>query len=380
MLARAQAGIARLMLTSFRSYVALTIEVEPTPVVLLGENGAGKTNLIEALSLLGPGRGLRGAGLSEFSHRRPEQAAGAASWAIAARVETGEGRTEIGTGVSAEAPERRVARSDGTTVALSALADFLRIVWLTPAMDRLFVEGPSGRRRFLDRLTLALEPTHAAASTAFERAMRERNRLLRDGPHDPAWLSGLEAEMAHHGLKLAEARTRMVGALETVLAEPGPFPQPLIQIEGTLESALIAGESNADITAFYREKLAQDRPRDEQAGRTLTGPHTSDLHVRHAGNGRVAAECSTGEQKALLIALVLAQAKLVAAEAPGACTLLLLDEISAHLDARRRAALFDVLSSLRIQAWLTGTEPEPFASFGARAQTFRIAQNRLEPL
>jgi DNA replication and repair protein RecF len=368
------------MLTGFRSYEALTVEVEPGPVMLLGENGAGKTNLIEAISLLGPGRGLRGASLAEFPFRRAADAEPVSAWAVAARIETLAGPVDIGTGVTLDAPERRQGRCDGSGITLSALAGTVRIVWLTPAMDRLFVEGPSGRRRFLDRLTLALEPTHAAASAGFERAMRERNRLLRDGPRDPAWLSGLEAEMAHHGVALAAARTRMVTALSAVLAEPGAFPRPLIRLEGYLEDRLSTGDAPAEIAADYCARLAYERPRDEAAGRTLSGPHTSDLQVSHEAGARPAAQCSTGEQKALLIALVLAQAKLVAEEAPDACALLLLDEIGAHLDARRRAALFDAICALKIQAWLTGTEPEPFTAFGARAQGFRLAQGQLAPL
>jgi DNA replication and repair protein RecF len=366
------------MLTGFRSYEALTLTLGTAPIVLTGENGAGKTNLIEALSLLGPGRGLRGASAAAFAHRAPGQEP-APQWAIAASIRTRGGSINIGTGVMPDAPERRQARRDGAHVTLSALADCLRIVWLTPAMDRIFVEGPAGRRRFLDRLTLALEPAHGTASASFEQAMRERNRLLRDGPRDPAWLSGLEAEMAFHGLAVAAARRRTVDALTRILA-PGAFPAPFITLRGTLEEQLAAGQAPPDIISSYSALLAAGRARDEAAGRTLIGPHTSDIDVVHEETGQAAALCSTGEQKALLVSLVLAQARLVAELAPDACLLLLLDEIGAHLDLRRRAALFDALSALKIQAWLTGTELEPFASFGSRAQSFQLAQGRLTPV
>jgi DNA replication and repair protein RecF len=370
------------MLTGFRSYRAASLAVEPLPVILLGENGAGKTNLIEAISLLGPGRGLRGAAATELAHRAPGLEPDSAAWAVAAQLATGEGPPlDLGTGIEPGTDAtRRIGRLNGTTVGLSRLAEDIRLVWLTPAMDRLFLEGAAGRRKFLDRLVLALDPAHAPRSSAFERAMRERNRLLRDGPRDPAWLSGLEAEMARHGAAIAEARLQLVEHLGALLAEPGSFPQPVLALEGQLEAQIARGESVAAVTEAYAGLLTQGRARDEAAGRTLVGPHVSDLTVTHRGNGRPAAQCSTGEQKALLISLVLAQVRLVAREAPAACPILLLDEISAHLDSNRRAALFDALSDLRLQAWLTGTDAEAFAAFGTRAQRLHIVPGRITPL
>jgi len=370
------------MLTGFRSYRTASITVEPLPVILLGENGAGKTNLIEAISLLGPGRGLRSATASELAHCAAGQDPQNDAWAVAAQLATKDGPPfDLGTGIEPGADAgRRIGRLNTSTVGLSRLAEAIRIMWLTPAMDRLFLEGASGRRKFLDRLVLALDPAHAARSSAFERAMRERNRLLRDGPRDPAWLAGLEAEMARHGAAIAQARLDLVGRLARLVAEPGVFPQPLLALEGELETRLERGESLTSVTQAYTAALAQSRARDEAAGRTLIGPHGSELAVTHRGTGRPAAQCSTGEQKALLISLVLAQARLVAREAPEACPILLLDEIGAHLDANRRAALFDALSDLRLQAWMTGTDADTFTAFGARAQRLHIVSGRITPL
>lgn len=368
------------MLTAFRSYPAISLAVDAAPVVLLGENGAGKTNLIEAISLLGPGRGLRGALSSEFPHRRPDTEPATGAWAVAAHLRLAEEEIDLGTGIEPGSDTtRRVGRRDGATVGLSVLAKHIRLVWLTPAMDRLFLEGPSGRRKFLDRLVLALEPAHAGHSSAYERAMKERNRLLRDGPRNPVWLEGLETEMARHGAAIAAKRLRVVALLQRVLADPGPFPHLRLALEGALEERLAAGAAQEEAAQSFAGALRTARPRDEAAGRTLQGPHMSDLAVVHAGSGRSAAQCSTGEQKALLIALVLAQARLVADEAPEACPILLLDEISAHLDAKRRAALFDALSDLRLQAWLTGTEAESFAAFGTRAQRLHVLHGRIAP-
>jgi DNA replication and repair protein RecF len=377
-----RSGVTRLMLTDFRSYRAASLEIEPGPVILLGGNGAGKTNLIEAISLLGPGRGLRGAGLPEIPYRMAgQEAPESPAWAVAARLVLEAETLELGTGIETGADAaRRTGRRDGATVGLSVLAEHIRLVWLTPAMDRLFLEAPTGRRKFLDRLVLALDPAHAARSAGFERAMRERNRLLRDGPADPLWLEGLEAEMARHGVAIAAARTGMTARLADTLDEPGPFPQPLLDLEGPLETRLKAGESPSGLAGAYAAELARARPRDQAAGRTLQGPHMSDLLVTHRSHGRPAAQCSTGEQKALLISLVLAQTRLIAALAPNACPVLLLDEIGAHLDAGRRAQLFDAICALKLQAWLTGTDGEPFAAFGPRAQRLHVVPGQITPL
>ncbi|RVT92661.1 DNA replication/repair protein RecF [Sphingomonas crocodyli] len=338
-------AVTRLALTDFRSHGRLLIEPGPGLVVLTGENGAGKTNLLEALSLLAPGRGLRGAALSEMA-----RTGGPGGFAVAARLDAGSGEPiDIGTGTEAQAPERRVVRINSAPAAANTLAEWLSLVWLTPAMDRLFVDTPGGRRRFLDRLVLALDPAHAAHATRYEAAVRDRNRLLsEETPPDPVWLDALEAAMAEHGDAVAQARARLVAALnDRIAAEPeGPFARPTLDI---------GGWNGSDLAV----ELRQGRGRDRAAGRTLSGPHRSDLIVTHATKGQPAARSSTGEQKALLLSLILAHADLVA-ERKGARPILLLDEVAAHLDPGRRAALFERLAAGGGQIWMTGTEPALF--------------------
>ena len=341
-------AVTRLSLTDFRSYADALLAPGPGFVILTGENGAGKTNILEAVSLLSPGRGLRGTALGEMARRD-----GAGGFAVAARI----GDVDIGTGTTAAAPERRQVRINGAPAAANSLSDWLSVLWLTPAMDRLFADAASGRRRFLDRLVLALHPQHAMHSARYDAAMRARNKLLaEEGPWDEAWLDALEARMAEHGAAIAEARSASVAALSNRLAEApeGPFARALIGLEG--------GES-AD--------LAATRSRDSTAGRTLSGPHRADLVVTHEAKHQPAALCSTGEQKALLIGLILAHADLVAART-GRRPLLLLDEIAAHLDPSRRAALFARLAGAGGQVWMTGTEPALFDGIGA-ATRFTVA-------
>jgi DNA replication and repair protein RecF len=340
--------IDRLSLTDFRSYADAVIAPGPGFVILTGENGAGKTNVLEAVSLLSPGRGLRGASLADMARR-----GGPGGFAVAARL----GEVEIGTGTAGEAPERRQVRINGAPAAANSLADWLAVLWLTPAMDRLFADAASGRRRFLDRLVLALRPGHAMHAARYEAAMRARNKLLADPPPwDEAWLAALEARMAEHGAAIAEARMAAVAALGERLAEApdGPFARAALALEG--------GEP-AD--------LAAARARDAAAGRTLAGPHRADLAVIHAGKGQPAALSSTGEQKALLIGLILAHADLVA-ERGGGRPILLLDEIAAHLDPVRRTALFERLGAAGGQVWMTGTEPDLFAGIGGDSIWFTV--------
>jgi len=347
--------IERLSLTDFRSYADALIAPGPGFVILTGENGAGKTNVLEAVSLLSPGRGLRGASLADMARR-----GGAGGFAVAARL----GELEIGTGTLAAAPERRQVRINGAPAAANSLADWLSVLWLTPAMDRLFADPAAGRRRFLDRLVLALRPDHAMHAARYEAAMRARNKLLTDAPPwDEAWLTALEARMAEHGAALAEARAATVEALgERLAAAPdGPFARAALALEG--------GEAG---------DLAAARARDAAAGRTLAGPHRTDLAVTHLGKSQPAALASTGEQKALLIGLVLAHAELVA-ERTGRRPILLLDEIAAHLDPLRRAALFERLGAAGGQVWMTGTEPAMFAGIGADASWFEVADGRVCP-
>jgi DNA replication and repair protein RecF len=344
--------LERLSLQNFRSYAEALIAPGPGLVVLTGENGAGKTNILEAVSLLSPGRGLRGASLSEIARH-----GGPGGFAVAARL----GETDIGTGTSAAAPERRQVRINGAPASANSLSEWLSILWLTPAMDRLFQEGASGRRRFLDRLVLALEPGHALHSARYEAAMRARNKLLGEERPDRQWLAALEARMAEHGEAIAAARSRGVAALAARLADApeGPFARAGLALDGWIGSGDLAAD------------LAAGRGRDAVAGRTLAGPHRSDLVVTHLGKGQPAALCSTGEQKALLLAIVLAHADLVA-EDRGMRPILLLDEVAAHLDPSRRRALFERLDAGGGQVWMTGTEPGLFAEIPSGASFIAV--------
>lgn len=334
-------AVTRLSLTDFRSYADAVLAPGPGFVILTGENGAGKTNILEAVSLLSAGRGLRGAGLGEMGRRD-----GPGGFAVAARI----GEMAIGTGTTATAPERRQVRINGAPASANSLADWLSVLWLTPAMDRLFADNASGRRRFLDRLVLALRPDHATHSARYDAAMRARNKLLAEaGPWDDAWLEALEARMAEHGAAIVDARATTIAALAARLAAApeGPFARASIALDG--------GEP---------APLAPARARDAAAGRTLAGPHRADLLVTHSAKNQPAGLCSTGEQKALLISLILAHADLVA-ECTQRRPVLLLDEIAAHLDPLRRQALFARLGASGGQVWMTGTEHALFHGIGA---------------
>jgi DNA replication and repair protein RecF len=348
-------SIARLSLQDFRSYADASIRPGAGLVVLTGENGAGKTNILEAVSLLSPGRGLRGAALSEMARR-----GGGGGFAVAARI----GDTDIGTGTAANAPERRQVRINGAAASANSLSEWLSILWLTPAMDRLFQEGASGRRRFLDRLVLALAPGHALHAARYEAAMRARNKLLAEDDPDPQWLAALEARMAEHGAELDRARREAVSALAARLAAApdGPFARAGLALEGWTGGADLARE------------LAAARSRDRAAGRTLAGPHRTDLAVSHLGKDQPAAACSTGEQKALLLAITLAHAELVA-EHRGMRPILLLDEVAAHLDPSRRKALFQRLAESGGQVWMTGTERALFAEVPEGACFIAVPQD-----
>jgi DNA replication and repair protein RecF len=347
-------------------------------VVLGGPNGAGKTNLLEAISLLAPGRGLRGATLAEHTRKGP--AAAEALWAVSATVQRGGESYEIGTGLAAGASgTSRQVRLNGAPAQSSAdLGELIQMAWLTPAMDRLFTESASGRRRFLDRLTLGFTPSHARASLRYEQAMRERARLLKYGPRDPAWLSGLEGQMAEHGLAIAMARSTTVERLNRALAErreAGAFPSAQLNLQGEADT-LIADHGDAASSIFH-ERLERARARDAESGRTGFGPHVSDLLVRHTARRMEAHDCSTGEQKALLISIVLAHAREHSHIGGGLPPILLLDEIVAHLDAVRRAALFEEILALGAQAWMTGTELSMFAPLAGHADIFEVAESRL---
>ncbi|HLB79168.1 MAG TPA: DNA replication/repair protein RecF [Dongiaceae bacterium] len=377
--AQGPAGVAllRLDLSDFRCYVRATVEVDARPVVATGPNGAGKTNLLEAISFLAPGRGLRHARLCAVDRRAPAATANAAPrpWAVAARLARPEGVIEIGTGrdPAAERP-RRAVKIDGAFVrGPAAFADLVGVLWLTPDMDRLFLDGPAERRRFLDRLVYGFDPDHAARVAAYDHALRERARLLRDARRagEAGWLAALEEQMAARGVAIAAARRDLVSRLQgAIAAGVGRFPRPGLGVEGAVERWLDTMPALAAEEAL-RDRLAAARRHDAETGGAAWGPHRSDFAVTHLGRGLPAAECSTGEQKALLIAVVLAQARLQAA-VRGAPPVLLLDEVAAHLDAVRRAALFDEILALGAQAWLTGTDEALFAPLGDDAQFLRV--------
>ena len=359
-------GLTRLVLTDFRSYAALRLETTVAPVVITGANGLGKTNLLEAVSFLAPGRGLRRAKLSDVT--RHEAAGGpSAGWGVVATVQGPQGLVEIATGRPPGEADRRVVRINGKAARSQAeLGDHVTAVWLTPAMDRLFQEGASGRRRFLDRLVYGLDPAHAGRLSAYEKAQRQRAKVLREGGA-AAWLTALEEIMAAQGVPVAVSRLDMVQRLEHALAEAdGPFPGAQLSLDGALEDGLGQGLSPAEAEAQFRDSLAAARGR-ERAGAPTEGPLRTDLRVIHGGRQRPAVQCSTGEQKAVLIALLLAQARVQAA-VRGMAPLLLFDEVAAHLDERHRHALFAALSDLGAQAWLTGTDRLLFAGLEGRAQ------------
>ena len=347
-------SIAELKLTDFRSHAKAHIVMSKGIVVLSGDNGVGKTNILEAISMLGPGRGLRTAKLSELARRD-----GANAWSVSALVRTQEEDIQIGVGIDPGADTRRL-RIDGQNVkGFDRLTVMLPQLWLTPAMDRLFVDGASGRRKFLDRYALGLSPQHAKMSQDYERAMRERNRLLQEDPSADSWLDSLESNMAVSGVAIADARLTALDALAAGLQHShDAFPEAEIALEGWIEAAL-RQDSALDVEDAFRLHLKNSRGLDASVGRTLEGPHRSDLVVRHKGKDMPASDCSTGEQKALLVGLVLAQARVMSGET-GRVPLLLLDEVAAHLDGTRRAALIEVIENLGAQAWITGTDPAVF--------------------
>lgn len=363
--------LKRLTLTDFRNYASLALRFDGRHVVLTGENGAGKTNLMEAVSFLSPGRGLRRAGYDEVIRN------GASAFTVFAEVDGMEDEASIGTGVDlAEETLSRRLRVNGTPAkSADELTDHLRVLWLTPSMDGLFTGGASDRRRFLDRLVLSLDPAHGRRASDFERAMRSRNKLLSEGRFDRAWLSGLERQMAGLGIAMALARREMLALLVTLTERTAdgdqPFPTATLALSGFLDDA--QGVPALELEDRYAALLAEGRYRDAAAGRTLEGPHRVDLLVRHREKDMQADRCSTGEQKALLVGLILAHAQLIA-DMTGHAPVLLLDEIAAHLDVNRRAALFDRIHALGGQAFMTGTDRSMFAALGERAQYFTVRE------
>lgn len=374
--------ITALTLTDFRSYASARLEPGPGATVLHGPNGAGKTNLLEAISLLTPGRGLRGAATAELGRREPGETAGR-PWAVAATLEVDGDEVRLGTGVQSAGAARRLVRIDGEPAQPGRLLDYLRPVWATPEHDRLFSEGRAERLRFFDRLVFAADPRHAASVAAYEKALRERLRLLTDAaredrPADPAWLDALEARLAEAGAAAALARAAALAQLQAGIDARGdrPFPQAQLALDGEAETLAAEGAAPGAIAARLAEGLRRARARDGAAGRSLFGPHRTDLTALHREKNRPAAEGSSGEQKALALNLILAQLGRLAGQA--ARPVLLLDEAPAHLDAARRAALFDEIEALGLQAVLTGTERTLFAGLEGRARFVRVEAGRFE--
>lgn len=374
---RARLWVKRIQLTNFRNYEQLALETGPEPQVLAGPNGSGKTNLLEAISLLSPGQGLRRAPFPDLA-----RAGGDGSWSVAATLETALGTVDIGTGLQPGPGQAersgRIVRIDGEAKSGSGvLADYVEMVWVTPATDGLFTGPGSDRRRFLDRLILCFDPSHATRANRFERAMQQRNRLLSDGVRDPARLEGLEEVMTEAGVAIAAARAEAVAALLAVIEtrrvrDPSsPFPWSTVALDGTLE-AEIARRPAVDVEDLYQKALRDGRERDRAAGRTLEGPHRADLIVGHGPKGMPAKLCSTGEQKALLLGLVLAHAELVRERQDGIAPILLLDEVGAHLDEERRAALFSEILRLGSQAWMTGTDVQLFEYLSGKGRIWRV--------
>lgn len=372
--------VLSLSLRDFRNYAELHLRLSGRPVVLTGPNGAGKTNILEALSFLSPGRGLRRARLSEISRATTSPC----RWAAHAELSSNVGLVTIGTGLAEatgedEGSERRVVRINGEPASsANGLSEYLDVVWLTPQMDRLFVDGLSTRRRFMDRLVYGLDGGHARQVAAYERATRERNRLLKTGSGDPAWLAALESQMAEHGVAVAAARREGLARVEAGMAlATGPFPRARLAAQGAIEGWL------ADMPALaaeekFRGLLSARRGIDREAGTATEGPHRSDMAVWHADRDQPAAQCSTGEQKALLIAITLANARLIRARC-NVAPLMLLDEVSAHLDGKRRKALYEELLAIGGQVWLTGTDEDLFGDLDGQAEFFTVADGVVTP-
>jgi len=368
-------GVTRLKLTGFRNYARLDLSLETRPVALFGANGAGKTNLVEAVSFLGPGRGVRAAGADAVRRRTAEGFD--PLWAVYAEAMTVEGPVSLATGSDPAEPSRRRTKLDGAATTQTALARLFPMLWLTPREDRLWAGPRSDRMRFFDRLVLAGAPDHGTEASGYDKAQRERQRLLdnqREGARiDPDWLIALEAEMAARGTALAAARVDALVRLQSEIdARPDTaFPKADLALEGLLEAKLAAGEAAGDVEEFFIVALLEARHRDGAAGRSLTGPHRTELTARHRAKDQAAADCSTGEQKALVLGLALAQASAIS-RMRGAAPVLILDEACAHLDAARRDGLAQAILDLGSQAWLTGVEASLFDAFGDAIQRVHV--------
>lgn len=378
-------GLLQLRLTNFRSYDALNLSLDPalSPVILTGHNGAGKTNVLEAISFLSPGRGLRSARLSDVAKRTDGEMMNAdivmtlpARWSVSAQVQTPSGVVSVGTG-TVDGSDRRQVRIDSKTVSKQAeLGEIFRCLWLTPAQDRLFCGDPVSRRRFLDRLVQAFDPAHAARGSEYNAAFKEWSCLLREGRYDNAWLSALEQQMAMNGVAIAASRLDIVDRIGVHLGvdDLGHFPAPEIQLTGVVEQTLLQ-KSAVLVEEEFMESLCRSRKIYADGG-SVAGPHTADFKVIHKQKGMDASLCSTGEQKALLVSIILAEMKAQMKE-QGLCPLLLMDEVAAHLDTRRRNELFDILESLPTQVWMTGTDESAFTHLSGRASFYDVEESVL---
>ncbi len=376
--------VTDLQLINFRCYERARLSgLSAGPVVLFGANGAGKTNMLEAVSYLVPGRGMRGVKISEVQRcGAPSSGGDAAPWSVSAKVETPYGETRIGTGRDPVKDLKRIVRINGETAkGQNALAEYLSCVWLTPQMDGLFIEGASARRRFLDRLVFAFDASHSGRVTRYENALRQRSKLLQDGHADPAWLSGLEQTMAEAGVAIAAARLdftmRLQQACDKFGGEDQTFPRARLRASGAIEE-LLQNSPALEVEDMFRYQLEQSRGQDSVSGGAASGPHKGDLAVVYADKDMPAGQCSTGEQKALLIGIILAHARLINAER-GAPPLLLLDEVAAHLDDHRRGVLHESLLSLGGQVWLTGTDEKLFADLRGKASFFAVEDSTVRP-
>lgn len=374
--------LRNLQLHNFRCYDAARVEdIHAGLIVLTGPNGAGKTNVLEAVSLLTPGRGLRAAANEEMVRRAGEGISipyGVGGWAVAAEVDTGGATVQLGTGLE---DVKRIVKVNGVPAkSQMALADYLACIWLTPQMDRLFIDSSGGRRRFFDKLIFAFDASHAGRVTRYENAMAQRSKLLRDGGADPSWLKSLESQMAETGVAIAAARLDFLTRLQRACdlaheREETWFPKARIALSGTVEE-LLSKTPAVEVEELFAYQLSQSRNRDAETGGAATGPHKGDLLVRYAVKDMPAEHCSTGEQKALLIGIILAHARLLKAER-GAPPILLLDEVAAHLDENRRGALFDLLGALGGQVWMTGTDESLFSAARDKAQFWRVDRGRI---
>jgi len=370
----ARVSVHRLSLTNFRNYQSLTLDFDGRHIVFYGNNGAGKTSILEAMSLLSAGRGLKRAPYSDMIFRLQQET----GFAVYAKLQSSlYGEVAIGTGLN-EGDINRKIRINGVSKTADDMAEYCRMIWLIPAMDGLFTGPTADRRRFLDRMVLAVDPSHAGRVARYDKAMRSRNRLLIDGSVDRNFFAALESQMAELGTAIAAARADLVALLTRViyyLAEQTPFPKASLELDGSLEQAL-QSKAALDVEEDFRAQLEFNREQDRLAGRTLHGPHRTDVLVNHHGKNIAAYLCSTGEQKALLMGLILAHGELTA-EVSGMTPVILLDEMAAHLDQRRRSALFDVLDAIGVQAVLTGTDRQLFDDLGGRGQFFEIYESKV---